>query len=144
MSTRCFPQWRYPADWPQISWRAMERAWHQCEECGAESGRLGGHLEGRFLPALPTGTDGMRVTWPKAGEWGWCGRPGRGREQHLEIIRAQLVVIPINGDPADTRNENLRCVCQRCRRLRERRLARTRSARRESAIGDLFEEARDG
>nr|WP_115626123.1 hypothetical protein [Afipia felis] len=53
---------RYPADWPQISASIRERAGNKCEECGVANRALGGRADdGTFLPADPTGDNGIAV-----------------------------------------------------------------------------------
>lgn len=135
-------QWRYPANWPEISAAIRQRAWNMCEECGVENHRLGGRaLDGTFLPAWPTGDDGLKLTWPKPGDHGWCGKDGRPREW-LRIIRIVLTVAHLNHQPEDCRPENLRAWCQRCHNrydAAQRRAGILARRRATSAVGDLFE-----
>lgn len=134
-------QWRYPADWPQISARIRERAWNMCEECGVENHRLGGRAEdGTFLPALPLGDDGLKLTWPKPGDDGWC-RKGN-RSEWCRIIRIVLTVAHLNHKPEDCRDENLRCWCQRCHNRYDRKHRQAgikERVREKAAMSDLFQ-----
>lgn len=135
-------QWRYPANWPEISAAIRERAWNMCEACGVENHRLGCRDDdGTFLPALPTGDDGLRLTWPKPGDYAACQKGERriwGR-----IIRIVLTVAHLNHQPEDCRPENLRCWCQRCHNrydAAERRRGIKARARARAAMADLFGE----
>lgn len=103
---------RYPKDWPAVSARIRGRAGNCCEECGVENGALGGREPGGvWHDAIPTGDNGLRLTWPKPGEYGWC----KGFNTHrLRIIRIVLTVAHLNHTPEDCRDENLRALCQRC------------------------------
>lgn len=133
-------RWRYPANWPEVSQSIRNRAWNMCEQCSVENYALGGRDDdGTFLPAQPTGTDGMRTTWPKPGEWAWCAKGDR--RAHLKIIRIVLTVAHLNHTPEDCRPENLRCWCQRCHNrydAAERRRGTQMRSRAVNAIGDLF------
>ncbi|EKS26509.1 hypothetical protein [Afipia felis] len=132
---------RYPADWPQISASIRERAGNKCEECGVANRALGGRADdGTFLPADPTGDNGLRFTWPTPGEHWWCSMPG-GRREWLRIIRIVLTVAHLNHKPEDCRPENLRCWCQRCHNRYDaaaRRRGIQERAKAKAAVGDLF------
>ena len=128
---------RYPANWPEISARIKQRAKNKCEQCGLANGRLGKRDgNGRWHDALPTGTDGMRLTWPRPGEHAWCADGVFGK-----IVRIVLTVAHLNHEPEDVRAENLRAWCQACHNRydaatrRAGMKARSRSA---AAIRDLF------
>lgn len=133
-------QWRYPPDWPVISQRIRDRAWNLCEECGVENHALGGRDDdGTFLPALPLGDNGLRLTWPKPGEFALCAKGHR--KAWCRIIRIVLTVAHLNHQPEDCRTENLRAWCQRCHNrydAAERRRGIRQRARSACAIGDLF------
>lgn len=131
---------RYPKDWPLISHRIRERASHRCEQCGVANHALGGRsTDGTFLPAQPTGTDGIRVTWPRPGEHAWCGRGDRA--EHLRIIRIVLTVAHLDHTPENCADANLRCWCQRCHNLYDaaaRRAGTRERAKALRATGDLL------
>lgn len=133
---------RYPADWPKISAWIRERAGDKCEECGVANHALGGRTaDGTFLPAWPTGDDGLRLTWPAPGAHSWCGREWGQRGEWLRIIRIVLTVAHLNHTPEDCRDENLRCWCQRCHNRYDaahRRAGIQERAKAKAAIEDLF------
>jgi 5-methylcytosine-specific restriction endonuclease McrA len=131
---------RYPRNWPAIAAGIRARAGNACEECVVANRALGGRdHKGRWCAARPTGTDGMRLIWPRPGDWAWCS--GTDAAVYLRIVRIVLTVAHLNHLPEDCRPENLRAWCQRChnrydaatraRGIRER-------ARRGLAAGDLF------
>jgi len=98
---------RYPADWPQISRAAKERAWWQCE-CLGECGR-GTH----------TGRCPNRQGWP-----------AHGTGSMVVLTTAHLDHTPENCDP-----QNLRAMCQGCHLHYDRDHHRqTRMATREAAM----------
>lgn len=131
---------RYPADWADIRARILRRAGNRCEFCQVDNYKLGGRsIAGRFHPALPTGTDGMRNTWPKEGEFALC----EGFDIKLRIIRIVLTVahldhVPENCDPA-----NLKALCQRCHLKYDNRHHRANAAetrRKKAGTLELFPE----
>lgn len=140
MPIRAENQWRYPANWPEISARIRERAWNMCEQCGVENYALGGRDEhGNFLPAQPIEESGLRLVWPKPGEYGLCVKSGR--RAWCRIIRIVLTVAHLNHQPEDCRDENLRCWCQRCHNRHDaahRRAGIKSRAHAASATADLF------
>jgi hypothetical protein len=105
---------RYPKDWPAISQRIRyQRAGNRCEECGVENHQLGGRdSQGRWHPALPTGDNGLRLTWPEPGSEAWCEGGLR-----LRIVRIVLTVAHLDHAPENCADENLRAWCQRCHNL---------------------------
>lgn len=130
---------RYPKDWQTISARIRARAGNKCEDCGVANYELGGRLkDGTWLRAHPTGTDGIRTTWPQPGEWSWCGD---AEPAHLRIVRIVLTVAHLNHQPEDCRDENLKAWCQRCHNrydMAERRRGIHERRRAMMAIGDFL------
>lgn len=130
---------RYPKDWPAISMRIRERAGHKCEQCGVPNYQLGGRApDGTWHKARPTGTDGMRLTWPSPGDYGWCD----GWDKQLRIVRIILTVAHLNHVPEDCRDENLKALCQRCHNrmdAAERRRGIQERAKAARATADLFD-----
>lgn len=137
---------RYPAEWKtEIVPAIRARSGNRCEEvtCGVANYALGGRLpDGRFLPAAPSGTDGLRFTWPKPGEYGWCD-DGERREV-LRIIRIVLTVAHLDHDDLGTRDlTRLRHWCQRCHNRYDAKARRDGIRARQRAVaasGDLFRE----
>lgn len=106
---------RYPKDWPAISMRIRERAGQKCEDCGIANYELGGRRsDGVWLKALPSGTDGMRTTWPQLGELAWCGNGNTEGSVRLRIVRIILTVAHLDHTPENCADSNLRAWCQRC------------------------------
>lgn len=131
----------YPPEWPAISLRERNRAGWRCEECGVPNGELGGRLpDGQWLKALPTGTNGLSLAWPKPREWGWCS--DGSRREWLKIVRIVLTVAHLDHDPRHCEPSNLRVWCQYhhlrydAKSKAERRKERDRLA---SADRDLFD-----
>jgi hypothetical protein len=132
---------RYPKDWHEISMRIRKRADFKCEECGIENYAIGGRVDGKWLPAQPTGTDGLSVTWPKPGEYAWCGNGETEGRARLKVVRIVLTVAHLNHTPEDCRDENLKAWCQQCHNrydMAERRKGIQDRARALRAAGDLF------
>ncbi len=135
---------RYPADWQQIRMRILARAGNRCEGCGVRNGALGGRTthDGSFLEALPTGDNGLRLTWPRPGDYGWCGPNWHCRK--LRIIRIVLTIAHLDHTPENCAADNLRAWCQRCHNRYDAKMRLAgirRRARSASAVGDLFEGA---
>jgi hypothetical protein len=136
---------RYPADWKTAIVPAVRcRSGNCCEGCGVKNHALGGRLPGgRFLPAEPTGDNGLRLTWPRPGEWAWCRADGTSA--WLRIIRIVLTVAHLDHDDLETRDiSRMRHWCQRChnRHDAKARAAGIKARRRQgSADRDLFEVA---
>lgn len=127
---------RYPKDWAQISARIRKRAGNKCEECGIDNYSVGGRERGQWHPALPTGDDGLRLTWPKPGEWAWC----EGAKK-LRIIRIVLTVAHLDHQPENCADDNLRCWCQRCHNLYDAAMRRRGIQERKRAalaVGELL------
>lgn len=102
---------RYPKDWPAISNAVKVAAGWKCEDCGVQHGERGGRDQaGRWHKAEPTGTNGLRLTWPLEGDYGWCD----GHDRQLRIVRIVLTTAHLNHEPEDCRPENLKAWCQRC------------------------------
>ncbi|PTM61871.1 hypothetical protein [Phreatobacter oligotrophus] len=135
---------RYPADWKTVIVPAIRaRSGNRCEEpsCGVRNGSLGGRLpNGRWLPADPTGDDGLRLTWPAPGTYSWCS--DGDRREPLRIIRIVLTVAHLDHDDLETRDlTRLRHWCQRCHNRYDarHRAAGIRARRRATAAAaDLF------
>lgn len=129
---------RYPKDWYAISMEIRRRADNRCEECGVPNYELGGRTRhGDWRKAVPTGDNGLRLTWPEPGDYGWC----EGHPEKLRIVRIVLTVAHLDHQPENCRPENLKAWCQRCHNrydAAERRRgiqARSRGAR---AVADFF------
>lgn len=133
---------RYPKDWPAISARIRERAGNRCEECGIENYALGGrNKHGDWMPAQPTGDNGLRLTWPLPGDLGWCGNGETEGAARLRIVRIVLTVAHLDHTPENCADENLRCWCQRCHNRYDganRRNGIQERTRAQKAVGDLF------
>lgn len=86
------PRPRYPKDWPAISQRIRVRAGHRCEFCGIPDKELGGRSPaGVWHKANPTGTDGLRLTWPR----GRASSPSKSAPSgHLDGWREASVLSP--------------------------------------------------
>jgi len=130
---------RYPQDWPAISHRIRERARWCCEECGVTGYALGGRTpDGKWHEALPTGDNGLKLTWPRPGETAAC----QGGHQ-LRIVRIILTVAHLDHQPENCTDDNLKALCQRCH-LRydaaEKRKGMAERARLARAAKDLFQE----
>jgi hypothetical protein len=128
---------RYAKDWDSISALRRFRAGNRCQECGLPNGALGGRDKvGKWHDAHPTGTNGMRLTWPRPGEHAWCAG-----DLKLKIIRIVLTTAHLNHKPEDNKISNLRVLCQMCHlRYDAKEKAKNLKARRraERAIGDLL------
>lgn len=100
-------------EWFAIRERIRGRAGDCCEECGVRNYAIGGRLRsGDFLPNEPSGTDGMRLTWPKVGEETWLGPAGD--RHYVKVIRIVCTVAHVDGKLDDHSDANLRFWCQRC------------------------------
>jgi len=131
---------RYPKNWPEISRMIRLRAGNCCGVCGLRNYRLGGRdSKGRWFDAMPNGTKGLGLDWPKPGELGWCYR---GDERlFLTVIRIVLTVAHLDHTPENCDPENLRALCQRCHLAYDARVRRAgikARAREAAACGDLF------
>lgn len=128
---------RYPADWPAISLRIKRREGWRCKWCGVPHGELGGRdAAGRWHKANPTGTDGMRLTWPREGEEAWCAGG-----QRLRIVRIVLTVAHLDHQPENCADDNLAALCQRCHNLYDgphRRAGIFERGRVGNVVRDLF------
>lgn len=118
---------RYPKDWQSIVASIRKRSGDNCENCGVKNGELGGRgPDGKWHKAIPTGDNGLRLTWPAPGTWAWCSGYN---DSHLRIVRIVLTVAHLNHTPEDCRFENLRHWCQRCHNRYDRN-HRAQNARR--------------
>lgn len=132
---------RYPADWPQIRHRILERARHRCERCSVRNYALGGRTrDGAWLPAHPLGQKLLRLEWPRPGAHAWCGMGQRA--ERLRIIRIVLTIAHLDHQPENCADENLQALCQRCH-LAHDRVHHQQSAyatrRAGRAVADLFD-----
>ena len=126
----------YPANWKELSDKAVIRAGYKCQQCGVENYALGGRHKGEFYYAIPKGEKMLSLEWPKPGEMWWCS----GLDVQLRIIRIILTVAHMDHDPANCKAENLKALCQRCHlRYDQQHHAQTR--RKRKAMGDLFDNA---
>ncbi|WAC26328.1 hypothetical protein [Ancylobacter sp. SL191] len=128
-------------EWRAIRERIRGRAGDSCEECGVPNHAMGGRLggDGTFLPASPTGDNGLRLTWPVPGEYGWCG-PSSDLHR-LRIVRIVCTVAHLDHNPAHNCDANLRFLCQRCHNRHDQAHRRANAAatrKAAAATGDLF------
>lgn len=137
MPTRAENKAKYPKDWAAISARIRARAGNCCEECGVSNGQLGGRLpDGQWAPALPTGENGLQLTWPQPGEHAWCEGGYK-----LRIVRIVLTTAHLDHEPSNCTDENLKSLCQCCHNrydMATRRRGIQERARQQKAVGDLF------
>lgn len=130
---------RYPKNWHEISMRIRTRAEHKCEECGIPNYEKGGRdPSGKWHKVLPTGDNGLRLTWPDEGEYAWC----EDWPHKLRIVRIVLTVAHLDHQPENCADDNLRCWCQRCHNrydAAERRRGIQERKRAAQASSDLFE-----
>jgi hypothetical protein len=114
------------AEWRAIVARICHRAGNRCEICGVANHALGGRAsDGTFHPALPTGDNGLRLTWPAPGEWAWV----EGIDAKLRIIRIVCTTMHLNHDTTDNGDENLKFGCQRCHNLHDAAFRRANALR---------------
>ena len=128
-------RWFYPIDWRQISRHIrFERAGGRCETCGRPHGEQIDQLaDGRWYDRHQTtwrDDRGDAAPWPSLVEYG-----------AVETKRIRLSAAHLDHDPANSKESNIRALCQRCHlnhdrpeHVRRRRI--TVLLRR--AIGDLF------
>lgn len=120
---------RYPANWPEIRARILERASHRCERCGLPNYAVGYRDErGRFQPNGgngPCDASGQGRTWPSLDplthaearqfveEYNCCedGRDELGYRWFAVVLTVAHVE---NRAPEDCREENLQALCQQC------------------------------
>lgn len=119
---------RYPADWPEISWRVRQAAGHRCEWCQVKNGawgyREGEHFHEVGRHGFP---HGMRPPFD------WAGH---------RIIQIVLTVAHLDHQPEHCDPANLRALCQRChnRHDAKHRAAGARERQRQAlSTPDLFE-----
>lgn len=96
---------RYPADWPKVRARILERARYRCEHpgCLAAQRALGYWHAGAWVP-LPRALHDVGVNGP-------CTI--QTKEGPLKIIRIVLTVAHLDHQPENCADENLRAWCQR-------------------------------
>lgn len=137
---------RYPKDWHMISQRIRNRAGQKCEECGVPNYQLGGRDEnGNWWRALPTGDNGMHLTWPNPGDEYWCRREGY-EDQRLRIVKIILTVAHLDHQPENCADENLKALCQRCNNRYDAAMRRAGIRERSHALrahADLFDNKDD-
>lgn len=97
---------RYPADWPAIRLRILQRARYRCEHpgCGAPHRTLGYWHENKFRPMSRS----MRDAGCKAGSVIACFD---GPE--IKIIKLVLTIAHLDHTPEHCEDDNLRAWCQR-------------------------------
>lgn len=121
---------RYPADWPAIRVRILERDGHRCAHCGVPNGAVGYRTDDGGFCQLGTSVDA-------AGE-----RIDAATADGHKVIRIVLTIAHLaDPDPANCADDNLAALCQRCHNLHDMPMrlanaAATRKARK--ASGDLF------
>lgn len=96
---------RYPANWPDVRQRILQRAQHRCEHdgCKAVHRALGYWLDERWVP-LPRALRDAGVDGP-------CTiASDRGP---LKIIRIVLTIAHLDHTPENCAPDNLRAWCQR-------------------------------
>jgi len=128
---------RYPANWPEIRARILERAAHACEQCRVKNHTIiqrgCGHDKGTFRE-IDTGTvrNAENGWWlGYAHESDYCGTP----------VKIVLTIAHLNHIPEDVRDDNLKALCQlhHLRYDAKHHAANARETRRaRKAIGDLF------
>lgn len=108
----------YPADWPEIRARILRRAGWRCEHdgCGARQYSVGWWI-----------SDPNARFWRWSAWWGQNDSPrtysdarkiaaacfhDQGEEGQKPIVIV-LTIAHLNHDPRDSRDENLRALCQR-------------------------------
>lgn len=132
----------YPREWPAISREIRQRAENKCEECGVSNGELGGRKpDGTWCAALPTGTNGLGLSWPMQGDYGWCADAATGEGIRLRIVRIVLTVAHLDHQPENCDPDNLRAWCQRCHNRYDAATRRAGIKQRQfaaSADSDLF------
>lgn len=132
------------SEWLAIRERIRARAGNCCEECGVENHALGGRLrDGSFLKAQPTGDNGLRLTWPREGDWAWCGPASS--PMNLRIIKIVCTVAHVDGKLDDHSDDNLRFWCQQCHNRHDARSRQANAAiTRHETAGQLDLIGRDG
>ena len=134
----------YPADWPAIRERILERAGNRCEQCRVPNrtriARGQGDYAGTYMDAdanVYSAEDGRHL--------------GQCRMSDYDVARMVDIVLTIahlhDPDPSNCDEANLAALCQRCHNrldapMRAVNARATRRARK--AVGDLFAEAPHG
>lgn len=119
----------YPADWPAIRQRILDRAGDRCEECGAPNGakirrRIMNTAEWRRYPSQ----EAWSPDWDR-------------------VITVVLTVSHQDHNPANCDPVNLKALCQRChlaydQNQHRRNASRTRARKKWDGglFGDLYPE----
>jgi hypothetical protein len=87
---------RYPADWPEIRTRVLERAKRRCEWCGVR--------DGAWIQRLHGAEKEYRVV----------EGPGDGDGFWKAAVRIVLTIAHLDHTPEHCDPGNLRALCQRC------------------------------
>lgn len=97
---------RYPADWPQIRERILQRARHRCEHsgCGALHRALG-YWRGEEWVPLPPALRDSGVDKPTT--------VACADGSVLKVIRIVLTIAHLDHVPENCTDDNLRAWCQR-------------------------------
>lgn len=121
----------YPLDWKEIRQRILERATHQCEQCGVSNHSWGYREDGFFICVNKARlqSDGYHRTPFLLGT--------------NKIIMIVLTVAHINHDTVDNREENLAAWCQACHLRHDQQLHQdhakvTRRQKKYAGQGELF------
>lgn len=122
---------RYPADWPQIRERILERAGHKCEACG-----VGNHW---WIVRIPPAFNWICVGFNERLAMRWPQDVVRSDiVDDFRIVEIVLTIAHLDHTPENCDPANLRAWCQRCHlRYDQQHHRQTRRAGR--AIGDLFQ-----
>lgn len=97
---------RYPADWPAIRFRILQRARYRCEHDGCNAvHREEGYWDGARWVRMPTA---LRDAGYRAGHLVACDD---GRT--LKLIRIILTIAHLDHTPENCADDNLRAWCQK-------------------------------
>ncbi len=105
---------RYPADWPEIRQRILQRARHRCEECDVHDRAWGWRDgEGGF----------HQVRRRELVDAGFRRPPFdiATRSGTLHVIEIILTVAHLDHVPEHCTDDNLRALCQQCHNRHDRR-----------------------
>ncbi len=126
---------RYPADWPEIRQRILQRARHRCEECGVRNHSVGyRERDGSFIPLRGNGPcdfAGDGESWPDGRILGFgealeiaevqnCCADRRDDDGHRWIVIV-LTVAHLDHLPEHCDDDNLKALCQQCHNRHDRR-----------------------
>jgi len=94
---------RYPADWPEIRSRILERAGNCCETCGVKNHAVGYRdPDGTFVEIS------RNQPIVDAGPEFWVGKPGLG------VVKIVLTIMHLDHKPENCDPANLSAACQLC------------------------------